>query len=127
LTRHVFRALGTSLLAIMLVWNPAAPTATVQAKSHPVRKIAMGVSMLPYDDLAVPDKFTTSVGGHTPAIWSIWSSWGDDTAIFPDGTFLNTLKARPATRRSIASCRQSRRSCTSTSTCARWLANPSGD
>lgn len=92
-----------SVLALALTWGPAAgesrePGATAvrtgSSAATTLRKLALGVSMLPYDDMAAVDAFTASVGGHTPAIWSIWRDWGDTTRTFPAMTFLNGLKAR---------------------------------
>jgi beta-mannanase len=54
----------------------------------------MGVTMWEYDNLAVLDNFTKSVGGNTPAIWSVWSDWRGHNSAFPDAAFLNELLAR---------------------------------
>ena len=42
-----------------------------------LRTVALGVSMWPGRSLAELDAFTASIGGRTPATWSIWSQWGD--------------------------------------------------
>jgi hypothetical protein len=57
------------------------------------RRLAMGVSMLPDRDLATLDAFSASVGRY-PAIWTIWSSWGDESGTFPDRSLLDGLEQR---------------------------------
>jgi hypothetical protein len=88
-----FRALAAPLIAVALLWNPAAAS-TAQPTVIPPRQIALGISMRPYADLSVVDKFTASVGGHTPAIWSLWSDWRGSNSAFPAASFLNGLLAR---------------------------------
>lgn len=57
------------------------------------RRLALGVSMLPDRDLANLDSFSASVGRH-PAIWTLWSSWGDESGAFPDPVLLGGLDQR---------------------------------
>jgi hypothetical protein len=83
-------ALSTSAAAV-----PAAPDATTAGSSVAVspvsggaasrNRMAIGVSMLPYNDLSVLDSFTASLGGssHRPAIWSVWSDWLGPNRSFP--------------------------------------------
>ncbi len=52
------------------------------APAAKTRKLALGVSQWPYDDLSDLDAFTASVG-RAPATWSVWSDWGGGNAAFP--------------------------------------------
>jgi mannan endo-1,4-beta-mannosidase len=86
--------LSASLLAIALLWVPAAASTASMPAAVPARQLAMGVSMLPYDNLAVLDSFAASVGGKTPAIWSVWNNWRGHNSAFPNTAFLDQLLAR---------------------------------
>src|SRR5688572_299483 len=67
------------------------------AASAGQRTVALGVSMWPGRSLAELDSFTTSIGGRTPATWSIWSQWGaSPTREFPTGV-AKGVKERGAT------------------------------
>ena len=57
------------------------------------RQVALGISMLPDRDLATLDAFTGSIG-RAPAIWTLWSSWGDGSGQFPDRALLEGLEQR---------------------------------
>jgi hypothetical protein len=92
----VFAGIAVSMLAAVLTLSPAAGATSPNAATAPVRKVALGVSMRQYDQLPVLDAFTKSVGGHTPAVWSIWRNWGDETRAFPSTALLNGLRARHA-------------------------------
>lgn len=75
----------------------SAPTATscpTNADAGTARQLALGISMLDYDDLGTLDAFTASVGGRCPALWSLWSDWGGANAGFPSGELPSALKAR---------------------------------
>jgi len=89
-----------ALVAIVLATLAAQSTVVAQSpdpQRTTTRKLALGVSMLPDADLATIDSFTASVGGRTPAIWMLWSDWGNPTtAAFPDRAFLDGLRARHA-------------------------------
>jgi mannan endo-1,4-beta-mannosidase len=87
------RALAASLIALALLWNPAAASTGPQATVPPPRKLALGVSMLADRSILAVNAFTTSVG-KTPAIWSIWSDWRGTNSAFPNTTFLNQLLNR---------------------------------
>ena len=71
------------------------PAATAKP-AKPARQIALGVSMLSYDNLSALDSFTDSVGGQAPAIWSVWSDWGGTNAAFPTA-LMNGLRDRGVT------------------------------
>lgn len=58
------------------------------------RQLALGISMLDYDDLGTLDGLTASIGGQCPAIWSLWSDWGGPNASFPTGAVPSALQAR---------------------------------
>ena len=66
---------------------------SVTQPSATVRKVALGVSMADSRSLSAVDAFTASVGGHVPALWSVWSSWGGTDAAFPK-SFFDGLQAR---------------------------------
>ena len=73
---------------------PATPTTSGGgAAAGSTRQIALGVSMMPYDDLSVLDQFTASVDGQVPAIWSVWSDWGGTNAGFPTA-LMDGLRSR---------------------------------
>lgn len=94
----VLRPLRTFVAALLAVGllSPAASATAADAVSGPrhapaaaatsaltARKLALGVSMLPYDDLVgTLDQFTQAVG-RAPAIWSVWCDWGGGNAGFP--------------------------------------------
>jgi hypothetical protein len=72
-----------------------ASSATVGA----VRRVALGVSVAANRNPAMLDAYTSSVG-RAPAIWSIWSDWGNNgpetatgSKLFPT-TMANTLRDR---------------------------------
>lgn len=89
---------GSSVSLASQSSQPAAASQSSQptAASRPARQIALGVSMLPYDDLSMLDSFTDSVAGHVPAVWSVWSDWGGTNAAFPT-TLMNGLRDRGVT------------------------------
>jgi hypothetical protein len=66
----------------------ARPGATATA----VRRLGLGVSMLPDRDLATYLGYKSEVGV-PPATWSLWSNWGDGTGEFPTGALMDQLKA----------------------------------
>jgi hypothetical protein len=49
--------------------------------------------MLPDRDLTTLDAFAATVG-RQPAIWTLWSSWGDESGSFPDRALLQGLEVR---------------------------------
>ena len=55
----------------------SAPVDAMAPTAGKLRTVALGVSMWPGRSLAELDAFTASIGGRTPATWSIWSQWGD--------------------------------------------------
>jgi mannan endo-1,4-beta-mannosidase len=72
LLTRVFQVLA-ALLAVVLVSAPVGAAGPLQPAA--ARKIAIGVSMLPYDNAATYDTFTAKTG-KAPAVWSIWADWG---------------------------------------------------
>ena len=73
----------------------ADPTATTSRRrhKHPLRRVALGVSMTAVGGLATAQAFTASVG-RAPAIWSIWNDWGGPNNAFPDAGLLDGLRAQ---------------------------------
>jgi hypothetical protein len=65
----------------------------LEARRPVPRRLVLGVSMLPDRDIAALDAFTGSVG-RAPAIWTLWSSWGDPSGQFPDRALLEDLEQR---------------------------------
>ncbi len=93
----------TALLAVALVASPASaaqqgnvtgsPATATGNRAAPhasTRKIALGVSMLPFADQNTYDSFTAATG-RPPAVWSIWADWADSTSAFPTA-LVNRLK-----------------------------------
>jgi mannan endo-1,4-beta-mannosidase len=78
------------LMAIVTALSIGA-TATVGAATPP-RKMALGVSLIPYDDMDKLDQFTTDTG-RAPAIVSVWSAWGGANKELPTG-LLDSLRTR---------------------------------
>jgi len=70
-------------------------TATVGAATPP-RKMALGVSLIPYDDMGKLAQFTADTG-RVPAIVSVWSAWGGVNKELPTGLLdsLRTLGSVP--------------------------------
>jgi hypothetical protein len=62
-----------SMVVVLVMLVPGGPTRAVEAGS---RSIALGISIHNGHQIAELDAFTASIGGHTPASWSIWSQWG---------------------------------------------------
>jgi outer membrane biosynthesis protein TonB len=69
------------------------PTPRPTPTPAPIRQIALGVSQHPENGLAALDAVTAR-DGRAPAIWSLWSSWGDGTAGFPERWLLNGILDR---------------------------------
>jgi hypothetical protein len=65
--RRALILLPVVALALMVL-----ATSSVAAR----QPVALGVSSQSSTDLAALDAFTTSVGAK-PALWTLWSSWGD--------------------------------------------------
>jgi hypothetical protein len=62
-----------------------------------MRTVALGMSIWNGREIAALDAFTESIGGHTPASWSIWTQWGSAvTRDFPTSVAA-AAKARGAT------------------------------
>lgn len=103
----MLRAIFTSLLVIAVAATPVAahpaqgaPSDSAQpgrgadvsgdvasdgpgtAMAATTRRLALGVSMLPYDDLGVVDAFIAATG-RAPATWSVWVDWGGSNSSFP--------------------------------------------
>jgi hypothetical protein len=57
------------------------------------RQLALGVSRHPDNGLVALDDVIAR-HGRVPATWSLWSSWGMDSAPFPDRALLNGIVAR---------------------------------
>ena len=84
-------------------YDPARPTSNRHTPTggggggggtDPSREVALGVSMPDSRNLATLDGFTTSIGGHRPALWSIWSQWGNpNTREFPTAV-MDGLRSR---------------------------------
>ena len=72
---------------------PATSAKASGPSAHERPRLALGVSMLPDRDLATLDAFSASVG-RRPAIWTLWSSWGDDRGRLPDRSLLEGLEQR---------------------------------
>ena len=73
--------LAAALLVALSVTSPG-------LADTPPRQIAMGVSEPTWYDINSVDTVTAELGGHQPAIWSLWSDWGSTdptygTAPFP--------------------------------------------
>src|SRR5436190_23818137 len=83
------------LMTVLLGVGSVASEPVGLASTPAVRKLALGVTMLPYADLATVDKFTAA-SGRAPAAWSVWSSWGDGDAEFPTA-LMNGLHDRGIT------------------------------
>lgn len=73
----------------LLVTGLAAPASA----GTPARKMALGISMMPYKDMAALDQFTADMG-RKPALYSVWSAWGNASRAFPTAV-LQDLDARP--------------------------------
>jgi hypothetical protein len=85
------------LTAMAVVW----PSSVVAAE--PTRQIGMGVAVPNSRSLQGFDDFTASVGGHAPAIWTLWVNWapgdslecaGAPACSFPESTLLDGLLAQ---------------------------------
>jgi mannan endo-1,4-beta-mannosidase len=101
------RIFGSTALLLALAGVPASAagaasrpsfgspdSGAAQPSAAAVRKIALGVSMLPSapgSDLADYLQFKTDVG-RAPATWSMWVNWGGGGP-FPSGPIMNQLKA----------------------------------
>jgi Glycosyl hydrolase family 26 len=75
-------ALASSAVALgARVGTGPDPTTAFDA---PQRQVALGISIQDGRGIAELDQFRTSIGGRTPATWSIWSQWGHpQTRSFP--------------------------------------------
>jgi hypothetical protein len=113
--RRVLGRLGPILLlAVLLVpaaaTQAASPNAEPPGASSPIagtqlpgaeskRRIALGMSMDPnrFDTSSASIEGIKTKTGRYPALWSVWSTWGDDnTSLFPlRGTFKTYLLAHP--------------------------------
>jgi hypothetical protein len=82
--KRVTQALIAALVGLALV-VPASTSAVD-------RQIALGVSMADNQNIDAVDAFTASVG-RAPAIWAVWSSFGDGDSAFPTA-FMQQLQAR---------------------------------
>lgn len=88
--RTLTRLLPAMIALLVLAGSSAAAAqpmagSSIAAATSPtatVRRVALGVSMLPYGDLAVVDQFTADAG-RAPAAWTVWSDWGGPDAAFP--------------------------------------------
>jgi hypothetical protein len=103
--RRMSWAIGICVALIALV-VPVQPTAALRgapadessrSADAAMRPIALGMSIWNGRQIADLDAFTASIGGHTPATWSIWAQWGAPaTRSFP--TYVaRAAKARGAT------------------------------
>ncbi|MFN8619343.1 MAG: glycosyl hydrolase [Chloroflexota bacterium] len=73
----------------------ASLSSAVVADAQTPRQLAMGVAMMPFDDLSLLDSFTATTD-RRPATWSVWSAWGSVTREYPTG-LVNALHARGVT------------------------------
>lgn len=80
-----------ALLGAMLAGGNAAVVAQT-GETVPVRRMALGVSMLPYEDLARLDALAARTG-QMPAIWTVWMNWAGAVTGFPAG-LMNQLRDR---------------------------------
>jgi mannan endo-1,4-beta-mannosidase len=90
------RPAGIALVTTLLALTTGMSTVAVEASSPAVsaRQMALGVSMMPFDDINLVDQFATD-SGRLPAIWSVWVSWGGSPQ-FPTG-LIDQLHARGIT------------------------------
>jgi hypothetical protein len=95
--QRLWLALAALLTVMALAW----PSSTMAA--GPTRQIGMGIAIQDNRSLTAFDAFTASIGGHAPAIWTLWVNWapGHDTkcagapeCAFPSSTLLDGLLAK---------------------------------
>jgi Glycosyl hydrolase family 26 len=91
----LFVALSSSTVALAARAGPGPdPAAMLDA---PQRQVALGISIVDGRDIGALNRFRTSIGGRTPATWSIWSQWGSPgTRAFPTAA-ASQAKARGST------------------------------
>jgi hypothetical protein len=90
-SRRRLPVIAAIVLALGIPATSQAATPSDTAPRATVRKVALGVSQNPDNGLAELDAFTAAVG-RTPAIWSVWHSWGANA--LPDPVLFEGLKAR---------------------------------
>jgi hypothetical protein len=85
----------TGRIALLLVALAVLVTgvAVPASAGTPTRKLAMGVSLMPYDDMNHLDQFIADTG-RKPALYTLWSAWGNASKAFPT-SLLQQLDARP--------------------------------
>lgn len=97
--RNMSRFVGGLLAATILIGAPLGAAGPAEARSGrgvnaTSNRIALGVAQFPWTNLADLDSFAASIGGHRPAIWSVWSDWGyAGNSAFPTD-LMNELRQR---------------------------------